>query len=151
MIIELIKKGEYNSALEELIKVCDKSNETALSEPAKVYEALKEYAVKRVEHFIVVVLDNANKIIHTEVVSKGTINETVVHPREIFNPAIINMGASIILAHNHPSGKLEPSKEDIQVTRRILDAGKILGIHVVDHIIMSKTGYNSLRQSGYMD
>ncbi|NWF88980.1 MAG: DNA repair protein RadC [Ignavibacteriaceae bacterium] len=96
------------------------------------------------EKFIVVCLNSANKIIKYEAISIGSLNSSVVHPREIFKFAIENSSASIILLHNHPSGNLEPSNEDISITKKIVEAGKILNIEVLDHIIVAGNAFTSL-------
>jgi DNA repair protein RadC len=95
------------------------------------------------ERFIVVCLNSSNKIIKQEVISIGNLNSSVVHPREIFKAAVDNLSASIILIHNHPSGNPEPSNEDIAITRKIVEAGKILDIPVFDHIIIAGNSYTS--------
>ena len=95
------------------------------------------------EKFIVVCLNSANKIIKQEIISIGNLNSSVVHAREIFKVAIDSSSASIILIHNHPSGNPEPSNEDITITKKIVDAGKILDIPVFDHIIIAGANYTS--------
>ena len=95
------------------------------------------------EKFIVVCLNSANKIIKQEIISIGNLNSSVVHPREIFKVAIDSSSASIILIHNHPSGNPEPSNEDITITKKIVNAGKILDIPVFDHIIIAGINYTS--------
>lgn len=95
------------------------------------------------EHFIVVCLNSANKIIKHETISIGNLNSSVVHPREVFKAAIENSSASIILIHNHPSGNTEPSSEDISVTKKIIEAGKILDIPVFDHLIIAGNTFTS--------
>ncbi len=96
------------------------------------------------EHFIVIYLDVQNKIISKEIVSKGILNATLVHPREIFISAIKNAANSIVLVHNHPSGELTPSNNDNRITRQLVDVGKIIGIEVIDHVIISSEGYKSI-------
>ena len=96
------------------------------------------------ENFVVVLLDTKNKVAGINTVSIGTLNSTVVHPREVFKPAILANAASIILAHNHPSGNLEPSMEDKDVTRRLRQAGDILGIKILDHLIFGEEGFLSM-------
>src|SRR4030042_3263389 len=96
------------------------------------------------EKFIIVCLNSANKIIKHETISIGNLNSSVVHPREIFKFAIENSSASIILVHNHPSGNLEPSNEDIAITKKMVEAGKILNIEVLDHIIVGGNSFTSL-------
>ncbi len=95
------------------------------------------------EKFIVVCLSSANKINKYEVISVGNLNSSVVHPREVFKVAIDNNSANIIIMHNHPSGNPEPSSEDIAITKKIVDAGKILDIQVFDHIIIAGNSYTS--------
>jgi DNA repair protein RadC len=96
------------------------------------------------EKFLVVCLNSANKVTKFETISVGSLNSNVVHPREIFKFAIENSSASIILIHNHPSGNLEPSNEDIQITKKIVESGKILNIEVLDHIIVAGNSFTSL-------
>lgn len=95
------------------------------------------------ERFIVVCLNSSNKIIKHETISIGNLNSSVVHPREIFKVAIDNSSASIILIHNHPSGNPEPSNEDISITKKIVESGKILDIPVFDHLIIAGETYTS--------
>jgi DNA repair protein RadC len=95
------------------------------------------------EKFIVVCLNSANKIIKHETISVGNLNSSVVHPREIFKVAIDNTSASIILIHNHPSGNPDPSNEDISITKKIVESGKILDIPVFDHLIIAGETYTS--------
>lgn len=95
------------------------------------------------EKFIIVCLNSSNKIIKYEVISIGNLNSSVVHPREIFKAAIENSSASIILVHNHPSGNPEPSREDIAITKKIVESGKILDIPVFDHIIIAENLFTS--------
>jgi len=95
------------------------------------------------EKFIVVCLNSANKIIKHEIISIGNLNSSVVHPREIFKSAIEHSSASIILIHNHPSGNPEPSNEDISITKKVVEAGKILDIPVFDHIIIAGNLFTS--------
>jgi len=96
------------------------------------------------EKFLVVCLNSANKVTKFEAISVGSLNSSVVHPREIFKFAIENSSASIILIHNHPSGNLEPSSEDIAITKKLVEAGKILNIEVLDHIIVGGNSFTSL-------
>ncbi len=95
------------------------------------------------ERFIIVCLNSANKIIKFETISIGSLNSSIVHPREIFKAAIENSSASLILLHNHPSGNSEPSNEDIAITKKITDAGKILDIPIFDHLIIAGETFTS--------
>ncbi len=123
---------------------------TRVDSPALVWKhIMPEFVGLRREEFRVLVLNNKNHVIRKCVVSVGTISEAIVHPREVFREAIREAGSSIIIAHNHPSGVLTPSKEDIQTTRRIREAGEIIGIELLDHLIISETSYLSMREEGY--
>ena len=107
-----------------------------------VYNYFKDrLACKNKEHFIALFLDTKNRIIGEEVVSVGTLNSSIIHPREVFNPAIKASANAIVLVHNHPSGECMPSDEDKQVTKMLNEAGKILGIKVLDHVIIGKDGF----------
>ena len=97
------------------------------------------------EHLVVLSLDGANRLIAKRLVTIGTLNASLVHPREVYSDPLKDRAASIIVIHNHPSGTLEPSDADMQVTQRLKDAGKLLGINLLDHIIITKTGYYSLK------
>ena len=99
---------------------------------------------KKQEHFVVLTLDGANRLISNTVIFQGTLNQSLVHPREIFAKAIEDRAASIIVAHNHPSGNTEPSADDIEITNKLKEAGQLLGIKVLEHIIVSKTAYRSI-------
>lgn len=102
------------------------------------------------EILIVVLLNTANKIIKEVVVSEGNLNSSVIHPREVFKPAIDELSASIILVHNHPSGNPEPSRMDIEVTKQIYHAGEIIGIRLLDHIIVAGDKFTSMAQLGLL-
>ena len=111
------------------------------------YDFLQEYHNKDKEHFIAITLDGASRVIGTHIISIGTLNQSLVHPREVFYPAIQDRAAAIIIAHNHPSGQIFPSRADKQVTTRLKDAGKLIGIDIVDHIILVPDGYYSFQES----
>lgn len=103
------------------------------------------------EQVIVCCLDNKNAPINLNVVSMGTLNTSLIHPREVFKTAIMSNAASIVLFHNHPSGDPEPSQEDISITKRIADAGTLMGIELLDHIIIGLEGrYLSLKEHGHL-
>jgi DNA repair protein RadC len=107
-----------------------------LLSPKDVWERMKDIRGSKKEHFVVFYLDSRNQEIQREIISVGTLNESLVHPREVFESAIKNNAASIIIAHNHPSGDLEPSQADIEITKKLIHAGKILDIRVIDHVIV---------------
>jgi DNA repair protein RadC len=109
---------------------------------------LKQFSTKNQEHFLTITLDGASHIINIRTVFIGTLNQSLVHPREVFHPAITANAAGIILAHNHPSGELSASRADEKVTTRLKDAGKLLGIDILDHIIITQEGYYSFSDEG---
>ncbi len=115
-----------------------------------VVEELKEYRDKKQEYFLAIYLDGANHICHKQIITIGTLNESLVHPREVFAPAIEHRCASVIIAHNHPSGSLNPSHSDIKVTKRLQESGKLLGIELLDHIILTKENYASFDEMGML-
>ena len=136
---ELGKRQELELELEDI----DVKN------PQSVVKALQaKIKDKAKEHFKLILLNTRNKIIGISTVSIGTLDSSLVHPREVFKEAIAHNAYSVILAHNHPSGDPEPSEDDITITRRLIEAGKILGIEVTDHIIISKNGFFSFKEKG---
>ena len=116
-----------------------------LTDPKKVYQLikskLKDY---HKEHFYIIVLNSRNWSVAE--VSVGSLNASIVHPREVFAEAIKNNAASVIFVHNHPSGDTEPSEDDLEITKRLIEAGKILGIEVIDHIIVTKNDFLSFKE-----
>ncbi len=116
--------------------------------PRKVWQELKDIRDNKKEHFVVFYLDSRNQEIQREIISVGTLNANLVHPREVFEPAVKNLAAQIIVAHNHPSGDTEPSEDDLLINKKLVEAGKILGIEVVDHVIVAKNNYVSLKEKG---
>lgn len=105
---------------------------------------------KAKEHFKLILLNARNKIIGVSTVSIGSLNASIVHPREVFKDAIKHNANSVILVHNHPSGDPEPSEDDLTITKRLIEAGKILGIEVVDHVIIAKNSYFSFKDRGLL-
>lgn len=118
--------------------------------PRAVWERMEDLRASKKEHFVVFYLDTQNQLILRDIVSIGTLNASLVHPREVFEPAIKHSVSHIIVAHNHPAGSLEPSEEDVQVTRRLRDAGVLLGIQLLDHVIVTPTGYVSLKEQNLL-
>lgn len=118
--------------------------------PSDIIPFLRHYSVRKQEQFICASLNGAHEILAIRVVSVGTLTHTLVHPREVFADPLADRAATVIIAHNHPSGSLEPSAEDMALTRRLCQAGSLLGIEVLDHIILSPTGeYLSFIESGF--
>jgi DNA repair protein RadC len=122
----------------------------AISCPAETIPFLAGIKDKCKEHFLCLYLNARNQSIHQEVISIGSLSASIVHPREVFSVAVKHSAASIILAHNHPSGDCSPSKDDIELTRRLTKAGQIMGIEILDHIIISKSDFLSLKEKGLM-
>ncbi len=110
-----------------------------------VYEYLQDMRNLSKEHFRGLYLNSHNRIIHDEVISIGTLNANIVHPREVFRPAIEYSAVAVVLAHNHPSGSVTPSEQDLEVTEQLIKAGKIIGINVLDHVIISKITFGSIK------
>jgi DNA repair protein RadC len=102
------------------------------------------------EHFVCLFLNTKNEVIHKQTIFIGSLNASIVHPRELFKEAFRRSAASMICLHNHPSGNPEPSREDIEVTRRLVECGRILGVDVLDHIIIGDKRYVSLKEKGYL-
>jgi DNA repair protein RadC len=100
------------------------------------------------EHFLVLLLNARHECTAVETVSIGSLNASIVHPREVFRPAVLAASASIIVAHNHPSGDPEPSEEDLSITRRLVQVGELLGIALLDHVVIASRGVVSLRERG---
>jgi len=115
-----------------------------IDSPEKVVGQLTDIRNKKQEYLVCLTLDGANRLIEKRTISIGTLTASLVHPREVFADAITDRAASIIVAHNHPSGNLDPSPADREVTRRLKESGELLGINLADHIIVTKTDYRSI-------
>lgn len=102
------------------------------------------------EHFVCLYLNTKNQVLHKQTVFIGSLNASIVHPREVFKEALKRSAASIICIHNHPSGDPSPSREDIEVTKRLTECGKMLGIELLDHLIIGEQKYVSLKEKGYL-
>lgn len=123
-----------------------------ITSPSDVYNLLypQMRELKR-EQFVVILLDTKNHLIRDEIISIGTLNSSIVHPREVFKSAFIESSASVILSHNHPSGDPTPSAQDIDLTLKLIEGGNILGIDVLDHVIIGDGIYVSLKDEGLID
>jgi DNA repair protein RadC len=113
--------------------------------PEDVLEHVRDLVRARREHFLVLLLNARHEMQRREVVSIGSLNASIVHPREVFLPAILHSAASVVLVHNHPSGDPEPSEEDLAITRRLVEVGELVGIGVLDHVIVGTRGVMSFR------
>lgn len=118
--------------------------------PEDIHRVMSHIAYDNQESMHVILLDGAHSVMDKIMVTKGLLNRTMVHPREIFAPAIKNRAASIVVVHNHPSGNPIPSEEDKAVTTKLVEAGKILGIGVLDHVIIARKGYYSFVEHSLM-
>lgn len=144
------KASEIISVIELGKRLLKEKEQIQFVSPQSVYESLKEIAGNKKEHFIAIYLDTKNQEITREVISIGTLNASIVHPREVFEPAIRCLANSIVIVHNHPSGDPTPSHEDVLITKQLKDAGELLDIHIVDHLIITKSGYVSFKEQGLL-
>jgi len=122
----------------------------AVRGPDDVLPHVHDLVRARREHFVVLLLNARHEMDRRETVSIGSLNASIVHPREVFLPAIVHSAASVVLVHNHPSGDPEPSEEDLSITRRLVQVGDLVGIGVLDHVIVATRGVVSLRSRGAM-
>jgi DNA repair protein RadC len=142
----MIKDKAYH-----LSKVFELSRREAVGEsinnPAKAFELFHSFLANLdVEHILLMMLDNNKKVIDITIMSKGTVNRAILGTREIFIEALNKSACNIILAHNHPSGDTNPSREDFESTSRVCQAGNILGLELLDHIVVGRSGYTSIRE-----
>lgn len=121
---------------------------TRIAVPADILPVIRHYADRKQEHFLCLSLNGAHEVQSVRVVSIGLVNRTIVHPREVFADPLTDRAAAVVVAHNHPSGRVEPSMEDRDVTRRLKQAGDTLGIRLLDHLIFSPKGYYSFLEHG---
>ena len=121
-----------------------------IRKPSELLPLVRHYADRKQEHFLVSSLNGNNEIIATRVVSVGLVDRSVVHPREVFAEPITDRAASIVVAHNHPNGSVEPSRQDTAVTRRLVQAGVLLGIPVLDHLVFTHNDYYSFAENDAM-
>jgi DNA repair protein RadC len=123
----------------------------AFSHPERVAERYRaQLGGEKRETFVVMLLDIKNRLIRDVTISQGSLTQSIVHPREVFQPAIRDSAASVIFVHNHPSGDTKPSREDIDITRRLKQTGDVIGIRVLDHIIVGEDGYTSFVDEGLL-
>jgi DNA repair protein RadC len=121
-----------------------------ISAPEDVLPLVTYLGPKKQEHFICITLNGAGEVIGDRTITIGLLNNSLVHPREVFADAITDRAASVIFVHNHPSGSLEASTQDIAITRQLVSAGEILGIRVLDHLIITRNGHVSMREQGLL-
>ncbi|MBM7623094.1 RadC family protein [Sporohalobacter salinus] len=150
--IGVAKAAQINATVElgRRIRLANQETKEVITSPQDVANLLlAKLSFLEKEHFVVLLLNTKNEIISIEDISVGSLSNSIVHPREVFKPAIKRSSAAMILAHNHPSGNPEPSNEDIKVTNRIKRAGKIIGIEILDHLIIGNKDYISLKERGH--
>ncbi len=145
----IAKASQILASLELSKRYLIKSNKR-ITDAKDVYDELRAFSTKSQEHFLTITLDGASHIINTRTVFIGTLNQSLVHPREVFADAIADRAAGIIIAHNHPSGTLEASRADLQITQRLKEVSKLVGIELLDHVILSKHGYYSFSDEGLL-
>ncbi|WP_396954472.1 DNA repair protein RadC [Niallia sp.] len=143
-LMAAIELGRRVSNLEFTDRYCIRSPEDAAKYMMNEMRFLSQ------EHFICLYLNTKNQVMHKQVVFIGSLNASIVHPREVYKEAFRRSAASIICLHNHPSGDPSPSREDIEVTKRLVECGKIIGIDLLDHIIIGENKFISLKEKGYV-
>lgn len=121
-----------------------------VTKPEDILRLLPDLASRRQEHFICITLNGAGEVLGNRTITVGLLNHSLVHPREVFADAITDRAASVICVHNHPSGSLEPSSQDIAITQQLREAGALIGIPLIDHIIVSRNGHLSMRERGLL-
>lgn len=121
-----------------------------IRKPEDVYQLLYDLQLESKEHFLALHLDTKNQIVCLDRVSVGSLNQSIVHPREVFKGALLSSAAAVILIHNHPSGDPGPSREDLDITKRLQEAGELIGIKVLDHIILGEKCFKSFSEEGLM-
>jgi DNA repair protein RadC len=119
-----------------------------ISSPSDILPLVSFLAGKKQEHFVCITLSGAHEVISVRTVTVGLLNHSLVHPREVFAEAITDRAAAIICVHNHPSGTLEPSSQDLAITRQLAEAGTVVGIRLLDHLIVAESGFVSLKERG---
>jgi DNA repair protein RadC len=161
-IKKLLELTSYQPSLDQLLNIRGVSDATAtklvalfelagrknikeilIKSPEDIASQVPELRTAKQEHLVVLTLDGANRLIEKRIISIGTLNSSLVHPREVFSDAITDRAASIVAIHNHPSGTLEPSDADIEITKRLKQSGELLGIKLLDHIIITKSDHYS--------
>lgn len=121
----------------------------SIRSPKDIYQLMYDLQFLQVEQFWAIYLNTKNRVIHKQMITQGTINSAIITPREVFSIGVKVLAASVIICHNHPSGQSEPSREDIEVTRRMQEAGKTLAVEVLDHVIIGSGNFYSLKEKGH--
>jgi DNA repair protein RadC len=144
--IGMAKASALTAAI-EFVRRRIKPEGLKIKKPIDILPLIQHYSDRHQEHFLSISINGANEVMNIRVVTIGLVNQSQIHPREIFADVILDRASAVIIAHNHPSGSLKPSKEDISTTKKIKDAARLLGINLLDHIIFSKKGYYSFLEN----
>jgi len=145
-----VKAGQLLAAFElgKRILLGQDEDAVTIESPEDVYQLSKRIHKAKKEHFLAYLLNARNVVVAEEQISVGTLTMAVVHPREVFEPAVRHSAAGIILVHNHPSGDAEPGDDDRALTKRLVEAGRLMGIEILDHVIVTRNSYTSLKALG---
>lgn len=143
----VVKKCQFLAVVELGRRWFGNKKRRLILQPKDIWDELREFRDKKKEYFFAYYLDSRNTEIKKELISIGNLNQSIAHPREIFEPAIRYLAAQIILVHNHPSGEPDPSEEDLILTKKMIESGKILGIKIIDHVIITKDSYFSFAEN----
>jgi DNA repair protein RadC len=149
----LAKSAQLSAAFElaRRLNLISREDRPVLKSPEDVSRVLLgRYCDKKKEHFGILILDSKNRLKKEEIISIGGLNANLIQPRELFHTALIELAAAVILFHNHPSGDPQPSQQDINLTKKMIEAGKLLGIDVLDHLVIGKNCFISLREKGLL-
>lgn len=144
------KITEILAAIELSKRYLVDSENPIIDSPEKAVCQLAEIRDKKQEYFMCLTLDGANRLIAKRIVSIGTLNSSISHPREVFADALIDRAAGMIVAHNHPSNITKPSENDMKITKRLYESGELLGIRLIDHVIVTKNGFFSFKENGLL-
>lgn len=144
------KACEIVSVFELGKRLLQNKKQRIIKDPQDIWNAMHDIVQLKKEHFVVFFLDPRSQEVKREIISIGTLDMSLVHPREVFEPAVRYLASHIIISHNHPSGEPSPSIADLEVTKKLSAAGKIMGIEVLDHVIVSKNGWYSMQAHGEM-
>lgn len=141
----------YQQIKTSVMQLKENPDSRQIISPEEIARVCDDLKTASQEHLIVITSNTKNRMIDKHLVGLGVLDSTLMHPREVFRPAVLDAASGIIIVHNHPSGDPSPSSQDIRITRKMIDSGKILGIPVLDHVIVAKEGFSSLRESGLID
>ena len=145
--VGVAKASEIVASFELAKRYLLESEQPIIDSPERAVEQLADIRDKKQEYFVCLTLDGANRLIAKRIITIGTLSASLVHPREVFAEAITDRAAGIVVAHNHPSGVLKATKADIEATERLRQSADLLGIHLVDHIIVTKTSFTSVENA----